>query len=48
MAQIKLKKLTGIQVGTEVINASGDFKTKVEALGNSKLVFAGQDYKGTL
>lgn len=50
-AQIKLKKLTGINSGdkkvvTTVANVQKE--TSISAIGTDKLVFAGQDYKGTL
>lgn len=51
MAQIKLKKLTGVKVGDDTIDSvsSSTFGTKIGTLTNGKKVdFVGQDYKGTL
>lgn len=47
VAQINLKKLTGIQIESEVISSS-NFQEKINSLGAEKLAFAGQNYKGTL
>ncbi|MBV0899665.1 MAG: hypothetical protein KTV77_02785 [Wolbachia endosymbiont of Fragariocoptes setiger] len=48
--KIKLKKLSGIMVNNEVINTNNisKFQEKINDLReDQKIIFAGQDYKGT-
>ncbi|MDG7052478.1 MAG: hypothetical protein LKM45_01150 [Wolbachia endosymbiont of Alcedoecus sp.] len=57
MAHITLRKLTGIQTNhigddnkiiTNKLDSTSNFSETINGLAGKKLVFAGQDYKGTL